>query len=103
MTIDGNVSAKDVADAIAWIRGRRGCMTAQLIEQVNVLERAASAYAATLPREVSGEGWGIISANGDLGASIYDSEEMATQSSKLYSGWHPIRLTGKAVLPRVKD
>lgn len=94
MTID----AKELREAIAAFP----CPVGPLA----IVLKAASAYAATLPREVEIEAWGVLYGNGAFSCLTYESEAEASMhaSNAVTPGSVVVRLTGKATLPpRDKD
>lgn len=71
-------------------------------DRLEGLGNLASAYAATLPREVERECWEVVDSDG-VCHGYYMIQSVARRICSLGSGRHVVRLTGKAILPRVKD
>jgi hypothetical protein len=100
MTIDARQLEEAIKDARRIATGWPG---ASLHPTLTILAEAASAYAATLPREVPVETWVLVDNAGVIIATGYDSDADARRHTT-DAGHHPVRLTGTALLPpREKD
>ena len=97
MTID----AKELREAIRRVRGMMFA-DPDMARLVAMTCDGASAYAASLPREVEVSTWALVDGDGLVILSGYDSEEEARNGSdnpRLY----PVRLSAKPLLPPQKD
>lgn len=111
MTIDAKKLEEAIAIArnnAAYIRDRDSVELRSLFEKeradaLDMLADAASAYAATLPREVTFESWATFFRNGSICSSGLTEKEAREYEEKSGGREVAVRLTGKAILPRVKD
>lgn len=73
--------------------------------QFRVALAAAEAHLATLPRECEVEGWTLIhDYDGTWSSCLYPTEDAARNAAGSSGDvWHPVRLTGKALLPGSKE
>jgi len=93
MTID----AKKIAAALEWYS------KPDAGSHLETLYAAASAYAATLPREVEIEQWAVIDSTNGKVRVTHNEKRYADRHADGVADRQVVRLTGTAVLPRVKD
>lgn len=94
MTIDGKELRGVLERAGRWI-GQGGVTLTGA--DFALLHKAASAYAATLPREVEIVQWAVVSSGG-MTLGTYPTKESADACARDYASRQVVRLTGTAVI-----
>jgi len=102
MTIDARQIERVRARIAQYMADETRCVMEKYIdaEDLAFTDKVLAAYAATLPREVRVETWGVLYGNGALSCVTYESEAEASMSasSAATAGSVAIRLTGTAVI-----
>lgn len=106
MTIDAKELREAIAEFSRYVeKPGYGISVDKYRPGLAVLLQAASAYAATLPREIDVEDWAIVNRNGKIVESGLLSEVVANrQLERSYPlGHQVVRLSGRVVIQGGKD
>lgn len=98
--------AKELREAIERVRTLPTWnVSLAYCEHIETVISAAEAHLATLPREIEVEGWTLIhDYDGTWSSCLYSTEDAARNAAGSSGDvWHPVRLTGKALLPGSKE